>query len=181
MRPITPSNESLLLRVARQDHQAFDEFYIAVSPKLFGVVLRIIIERSVAEDVLHDAFIKIWKSASQFDPERASAMAWAATIARNTAIDYKRRKREVTLPDDTLHGLMDSKLIASATSNSEEMRLTLLGCLGKLEKVQSQCVVLAYCHGLSRDELSEKLSTPVNTIKTWLRRGLVALKECVTQ
>lgn len=173
--------EACLIRIARQDRDAFEVLYQLISAKLLGVVLRIIPQRSLAEDVLHDTFLKIWRAAHQYDPERASAMSWTATIARNAAIDHKRRRREVDLPDDMMAFQMDKDALQNPQQSDETTKLTLQHCLGKLEETQRKCVVLAYCQGLSREELSEQLDAPVNTIKTWIRRGLLSLRECISQ
>lgn len=174
--------ENCIELIARnKDRAAFEALYILVSPKLLGVVLRIIPQRSNAEDVLHDTFLKIWRAAHQYDRSRASAMGWAATIARNTAIDYKRRRREVDMPDDQFAAHIDKNAFSTSVQGSEVMKMTLQHCLAELEETQRQCVVLAYCQGLSREDLSERLDAPVNTVKTWLRRGLLALRECVSQ
>lgn len=177
-----PDHISLLLkRVGQSDAVAFDVLYDQVSAKLLGVVLRIIPERAQAEDVLHDSFVKIWKSASQFDPVRASAMAWMATIARNTAIDRKRKRTEVSLDDDPMAMAIDRWSMGSAQQGADELRLTVAACLDRLSDHHREAVLLAYCEGYSREELAARFETPVNTIKTWLRRGLQALKECVVQ
>lgn len=176
---LTP--EACLKRIAQQDRAAFESLYQLISSKLLGVVLRIIPQRSLAEDVLHDTFLKIWRAAHQFDPNRASAMSWAATIARNAAIDHKRRRKEIDLPEDVLAFHMEKDALSNQRRGDEETKLTLQHCLGELEETQRQCVVLAYCQGLSREELSEQLDAPVNTIKTWIRRGLLSLRECISQ
>lgn len=176
---LTP--EACLKRIAQQDRAAFETLYKLISSKLLGVVLRIIPQRSLAEDVLHDTFLKIWRAAHQFDPNRASAMSWAATIARNAAIDHKRRRKEVDLPDDVMTFQMEKDAHANQPRGDEATRLTLQHCLNELDETQRQCVVLAYCQGLSREELSEQLDAPVNTVKTWIRRGLLSLRECISQ
>lgn len=173
--------EACLERIAQQDRAAFESLYQLISAKLLGIVLRIIPQRSSAEDVLHDTFLKIWRAAHQFDPNRASAMSWTATIARNAAIDHKRRRREVELPDEVLSFQLDQESLAGTSRTDETSRLTLQHCLKELEETQRQCVVMAYCQGLSREELSEQLNAPVNTIKTWIRRGLLSLRKCVSQ
>lgn len=176
---LTP--EACLERIAQQDRAAFESLYQLISAKLLGVVLRIIPQRSLAEDVLHDTFLKIWRAAHQFDPNRASAMSWTATIARNAAIDHKRRRKEVDLPDEVLAYQMEKEAFATRPGSDETTKLTLQHCLKELEETQRQCVVMAYCQGLSREELSEQLNAPVNTIKTWIRRGLLSLRKCVSQ
>nr|WP_306266503.1 sigma-70 family RNA polymerase sigma factor [Pararhizobium sp. IMCC3301] len=175
------SPEACLERIALQDRAAFGLLYNLISAKLLGVVLRIIPQRSLAEDVLHDTFLKIWRSAHQYDRNRASAMSWTATIARHAAIDHKRRRKELDLPDAQLAMHMDRETLFDRHRDDEATKLTLQHCLAQLEETNRQCIVLAYCQGLSREELSERLNAPVNTIKTWLRRGLLALRECVLQ
>lgn len=177
--PLTP--ETCLERIACEDRAAFEQLYHLISAKLLGVVLRIIPQRSLAEDVLHDTFLKIWRAAHQYDRSRASAISWTATIARNAAIDHKRRRKELDLPDDQLAFHMDRETLFDRHRDDEATKLTLRHCLAQLEESHRQCVVLAYCQGLSREDLSERLDVPVNTIKTWLRRGLLALRECVLQ
>ncbi|MEH6726424.1 MAG: sigma factor-like helix-turn-helix DNA-binding protein, partial [Hyphomicrobiales bacterium] len=92
-----------------------------------------------------------------------------------------RRRREVDLPDDVLAHQMEKAAFGNQPRSDEATKLTLQHCLNELEDTQRQCVVLAYCQGLSREELSERLNAPVNTIKTWIRRGLLSLRECVSQ
>jgi RNA polymerase sigma-70 factor, ECF subfamily len=170
----------LLARVAARDREAFAAVYTATSAKLFGIVVRILPRRDVAEDVLQDVYVKIWQSAGGFDPGRASAITWMATIARNRAIDEVRRRRPVSIEDapEALEVAHSGPDPLESAQQSEALR-RLNACLDGLEPDRRQMVLLAYYTGLSRDELAQRFATPVNTIKTWLHRSLAQLRKCL--
>ena len=175
---------ALLLSTAGGDRAAFRALYVAASPKLLGVALRICGERGVAEDALQDAFVEIWRKADTFDTSRGAALGWMAVIVRNRAIDQLRRRgRGPALgsggedADDAAARIVD----ISAPADGGADGLALEQCLGRLEDRAREMVVLAYCEGYSREELSERYDAPVNTVKTWLRRGLAELKECLEE
>ena len=172
---------SLLARVARRDRAAFAGVYQATSAKLFGIILRILKRRDLADEVLQEVYVKIWERAADFDPRIASPITWMATIARNRALDEIRRKRPESIEDhpqllDTPSD--DDSALTNVMRGEDGKRLT--DCLNRLEQPRRQMVVLAYCDGLSRDELAEKFGQPVNTVKTWLRRSLAQLKGCLS-
>ena len=170
----------LLSRVARQDRSAFNDIYRATSAKLYGIVLRILHRRDLADEVLQEVYVKIWERAAEFDPKRASPITWMATIARNRALDEVRRKHPVSLEDHP-------EILDVASDEAGALDLVLRGedgkrlseCLNRLEPGRRQIVVLAYCNGFSRDELGQRFGQPANTIKTWLRRSLAQLKACL--
>ena len=171
---------SLLARVAQRDRAAFAEVYRATSAKLFGIILRILHRRDIADEVLQEVFVKIWDRAADFDPRMASPITWMATIARNRALDEVRRKRPESIEDHP-------ELLDVATSEDSALTNVMRGedgqrlanCLSQLDEPRRQMIVLAYCDGFSRDELAVKYGQPVNTIKTWLRRSLAQLKGCL--
>ena len=172
----------LLKRTAVKDRAAFARLYEATSAKLFGIVLRILKRRDIAEEVLQEVYVKIWEKAGDFDAARASPITWMATIARNRALDEVRRKR----PDS----IEDHPHVLDAASDDEDALDALLrgetgsalnDCLSRLEPDRARMIVLAYCEGLSREELGVRYSQPVNTIKTWLRRSLLQLRTCLEQ
>ncbi len=176
-----PEDVSLLLqRVARRDRAAFREVYSATSAKLYGVILRILHRRDIADEVLQEVYVKIWERAGDFNPGRASPISWMAAIARNRALDEIRRKRPVSIEDhpEVQDVASDDESALAAVLRGEDGR-RLSDCLTRLEPDRRQMVVLAYCEGLSRDELAAKYGQPVNTIKTWLRRALMQLKGCL--
>lgn len=173
----------LLAATARRDRAAFRALYDAQSAKLFAVALRICRDRAIAEDALQDAFVEIWNKAEGFDPARGKAAGWLATIARNRAIDQVRRRgRGPTYgaggddgEPDPLAAIPDR---TQPLDGGAEM-MALAQCLDRLDDRQKEMVLLAYCEGYSREDLSARYDAPVNTIKTWLRRGLIALRGCL--
>lgn len=172
---------ALIARVAEGRQDALRALYDRTAPKLFGVILRIVRDRGAAEDVLQDAYLKVWQGAAGYTPEAGRPMAWLAAIARHRAIDQVRRKGEVPMPvsedddEDWLAGIADPRDSEAAFLDRD----ALLACLGRLEPAQRDCVVLAYCEGLSREELALRYDRPVNTVKTWLHRGLASLRGCL--
>ncbi|HUG61412.1 MAG TPA: sigma-70 family RNA polymerase sigma factor [Methylomirabilota bacterium] len=171
--------EALLGRVAQGDRRAFASLYAATSSKLFGIVLRIIGDRALAEDILQEAFVKVWRNASRYEAASGRPVTWMAAIARNTAIDAVRQRqahqsRHRDTGDDALAEIADPGGSVHPTD-----REALRTCLGRLEEEQRACVLLAYRDGYSREELADRFSRPVGTIKTWLHRGLARLRECL--
>jgi RNA polymerase sigma-70 factor (ECF subfamily) len=170
----------LLVRVAARDRDAFAAVYRATSAKLWGVVVRVVPRRDLAEDVLQDVYVRIWERAGSFDPAKASPITWMASIARNRAIDEVRRRRLVSLEEtpEALEVPEDGPDPLQSAQQSEELR-RLKACLEGLEPERREMVLLAYYTGLSRDELAQRYAHPVNTIKTWLHRSLTKLRKCL--
>ena len=170
----------LLAAVADGDQAAFERLYAATRAKLYGVVLRILRRADLADEVMQEAYLKIWNSAGQFDPALASPITWMVTIARNRAIDLARKKRDVSVEETpgVLERAAESVDPLAARERSEELR-RLLNCLGRLDPDERRLMLLAYYNGLSREQLAAKLGHPVNTIKTWLRRSILAVRECL--
>ena len=179
----TDFNKDLALYLkesAQGDREAFAALYRAASAKLFGVILRILEDRSLATDILQEVFVKIWRNASGYDPAKAAPMTWMAAIARNRALDEARKRKPATLDLDSedLH-IAAPETDPFAGRQRQEDLVSLLACLDGLDSERRRIVVLAYCHGLSRDELARRFAHPVATIKTWLRRSLLQLRECL--
>ena len=171
----------LLARVAQRDREAFNALYRATSAKLYGVVLRILVRRDLADEVLQEAFVKIWERAGDFDPTRASPITWMVTIARNRALDEVRKKGHLRIDDEPgALEVADPLPLASDTIEQNDDRRRLGNCLDKLEPERRDIVKLAYLDGLSREELAARFGHPVPTIKTWLHRSLKQLKDCLT-
>lgn len=171
---------ALLARVAARDREAFAAVYRATSSRLWGIVLRILPRRDVAEDVLQDVYMRIWERAGSYDPAKASPMTWMATIARNRAIDEIRLKRPTSIEDapEALEVAETGADPLDSAQQSDELR-RLKACLEALEPERREMVLLAYYSGLSRDELAQRFAHPVNTIKTWLHRSLAQLRKCL--
>lgn len=170
----------LIAAVAKRDEVAFERLYTATRAKLFGIVLRILKRQELAEEVLQEAYVKIWSSADTFDPAIASPITWMATIARNRAIDIVRKRGEASIEDEpaALEVAAETQDPLARRELSEELK-SLLACVGQLEPDRQKLVLLAYYNGWSRDQLAAKFKTPVNTVKTWLRRSMLDIRECL--
>jgi RNA polymerase sigma-70 factor (ECF subfamily) len=170
----------LLAADAKGDQAAFERLYAATRAKLYGVVLRILRRPHLAEEVMQDAYLKIWRSAGQFDPALASPVTWMATIARNRAIDLVRKRAEASIEDEpeALDVAAENPNPLARRELNEDLK-RLLACIGKLEPERQRLVLLAYYNGWSREQLAKELGTPVNTIKTWLRRSLIEIRGCL--
>jgi RNA polymerase sigma-70 factor, ECF subfamily len=170
----------LLAAVAKGDAGAFERLYGATRAKLYGVLLRILGRPELAEEVMQETYLKVWKMAGKFDPNLASPITWMVAIARNRAIDIVRKRGDLSIEEEpeALEVAAESPAPLARREMSEELK-RLLSCLGKLEPEKQRIVLLAYYSGWSRDQLAEKLDIPVNTIKTWLRRSLLEIRECM--
>jgi len=170
----------LLAAVAKGDQAAFERLYGATRAKLYGVLLRILGKPELADDVMQETYVKVWKMAGKFDPTIASPITWMVAIARNRAIDIVRKRPDVSVEDspEVMGVAADAPPPLARREMTEELR-RLLSCLGKLDPEKQRIVLLAYYSGWSREQLAQKLDIPVNTIKTWLRRSLLEIRECM--
>jgi RNA polymerase sigma-70 factor (ECF subfamily) len=171
----------LLAQVAEADKAAFARLYDRVSGRLFGVIGRILPRTELAEDALQETFMRIWQRAKSYDQTVASPMAWMATIARNQAIDLRRRAAEKLsaasseLPETLADLSPDPEALAAQSGELRQLK----DCMQRLPEERQQMVLLAYRQGFTREELAERFKRPVTTVKTLLRRSLIALKECL--
>jgi RNA polymerase sigma-70 factor (ECF subfamily) len=171
---------TLIAAVADGDQGAFERLYAATRAKLYGVVLRILRRADLAEEVIQEAYLKVWRNAREYDGRVASPMTWMVAIARNQAIDIVRRRAEASIEEEpaAMEVAADNPDPLAAREMTDELR-RLLGCLGGLDDERRRMVLLAYYNGLSREQLALKFDKPVNTIKTWLRRSLIEIRECL--
>lgn len=170
---------ALILRVSLKDRASFAVLYQKTSPKLFAICIRILGDAGEAEDALQEVFVRIWQRAETFSAETRSPTGWLATIARNHAIDRLRQRKPVARDIEEAHDLADD-----ADSPEESAHLSGEGrridrCMDRLKPDHAAAVREAYVAGLSYDELAERYSVPLNTMRTWLRRSLMKLKECL--
>jgi RNA polymerase sigma factor (sigma-70 family) len=182
---------SLLARAGLGDRAAFAQLYEHTSPQLFGVVLRIQRDRALAEDLLQDIYVSVWKAAAGFDAARAQPMTWLIGIARNRAIDSLRRAqtrpRFETGPaagddddaPDRLEQLPDDTDGPLALLDKASDARALGACMQHLSPPQRQSVALAFYDGLTHAEVAERLREPLGTVKSWVRRALVVLRSCL--
>lgn len=170
---------TLVSRVAMRDQSAFSELYKKTSPKLFAVCMRILKNRTDAEEVLQEVFVRIWQRADRFVPSDNPAMGWLTSIARNRSIDAIRARKPVADEIDAVYDLADDDPDpeAQAVMKGEGRRIDL--CMETLEDGRAQAVRSAYVEGLSYQELADQYAVPLNTMRTWLRRSLIKLRECM--
>lgn len=172
---------ALMRRVAGGDRAAFRVLYDRTAAKLFASIRRILRSDAAAEDAVQEAYVRIWRRAGDFDASIASPIAWMTTIARHAAIDALRRGAErVSAAADELDADLADRL-ADPLADTERLAAGsgLARCLEGLEPDRRGMVLLAYCHGWSREELAKRYGRPVATVKTLLRRSLIMLKECL--
>lgn len=178
LRPESP--EHLLIAVAGKDRTAFRQLYQQTARSLFPICLRMLRDRGRAEEALQDGFLRIWSKAGAFDPDRGSAAAWMATVVRRCALDALRRRPNRELPLDEITEVATLQ----ADEGSAEVNVdakAVRKCLDRLNPNQARAIVLAYMYGLTHEEVAHAMETPLGTVKSWVRRGLIQLKECMDQ
>jgi RNA polymerase sigma-70 factor, ECF subfamily len=170
----------LMGRVAAGDREGFRLLYQRSSAKLYASVRRILRSEAAAEDAVQEAFVRIWRRAGDFDATIASPIAWMTTIARHSAIDSLRRSAErISASSAGDQEILDGLADDSAPAAGALAGGGLARCLEGVEPDKRNMVLLAYCYGWSREELASRFNRPVATVKTLLRRTLIALKECL--
>lgn len=171
---------TLIVRVSLRDRVSFDRLYVLTSTKLFGVCLRVLKNKTEAEDAVQEVFVKIWLKADRFAVTAHSPMSWLIAIARHHAIDRLRAKRETagTLNDLALD-VPDPAAGAEALALVADERRRIDGCMDELEIAKARAVRSAYLDGDSYADLAARHDVPLNTMRTWLRRSLIRLKECL--
>jgi RNA polymerase sigma-70 factor (ECF subfamily) len=180
----TPTQEiaELIGRVSLRDRTAFRTLYERTNAKLFGVTLRILKNRAEAEEALQDVFVKVWQRADRYVAGQTSPISWLVAVARNHCLDILRARRPAaaTLDDVALKvsdALPDPE--AQTASRAEAARIEV--CLEQLEDDRAEAVRGAYLDGFSYLELAERHNVPLNTMRTWLRRSLLKLRDCLTR
>lgn len=184
--PQTPFDyEAALHACARGERQALQRLYEQESPRLLGVVQRIVVDRARAEDIVHDAFIKIWSAAASFDARRGTARGWMFTVARHLALNSVRNgAREVQFDEDddedshaqvSIEGWQEVGDAFDWQVNPGRLHL----CLEQLEPVRRNCIFHAYVDGYSHQQIAQKLGAPLGTVKAWIKRSLASLRECI--
>ena len=170
----------LLARSALGDRAAFAELYRSSAAKLFAVSLRIVRERTLAEEALQDSFVNIWTHAADYAQAKSAPLTWMTAIVRNRSLDIIRRTREQPDIDEELTAnLVDTTASPSREAEARADAHRLQHCLGELDAEQRQTIALAFFHGMSHSELAHHLRRPLGTVKTHVRRGLMKLKECL--
>lgn len=172
----------LLARCALRDQRAFAELYRHSSGKLFAVAVRIARRRDWAEEILQESFVSIWNHAGGYSAAKSAPMTWMTAIVRNRALDLLRRPREVELDEE--HEELISSIPDEAPGPEQLLSRAkdagaLADCMKQLTSEQQKTIALAFFQGLSHGELAQQMQKPLGTVKTWVRRGLERLKNCL--
>jgi RNA polymerase sigma-70 factor (ECF subfamily) len=174
------SAATLLDAIGRGSRLSLKRLYELESRRLYGIALKIVRRRDVAADVLQDAFLQIWQNAKKYSPERGAAEAWLTGIVRFRAIDTVRKLgRELPTGDPSLGDAAVAPDIIehlSAQADGEALK----NCLKLLDAEQQKSIMLAFVEGLSHSEIAARLSAPLGTVKSWVRRGLLSLRKCLS-
>ena len=168
----------LIIRTADGDQRAFAELYDTLSPRVFGLILRVLVNRAQSEEVLQEVFLEIWQSASRFAPNKGQGRAWVMTIAHRRAIDRVRASQSSS-DRDVRAGLRDIGVAHDSVAEQVELGIDgekVVEALGGLPEAQREALVLAYYGGYSQNEISVLIGAPLGTIKTRMRDGLTRLR-----
>lgn len=164
--------EACLTACAQGDHQALRALYTQESARLLGVARRIAGDNALAEDIVHDAFIRIWTKAASFDPALGTARGWIFSVTRHLALNFMRNNARL-VPIDQDHE------DASPGFDLHGHSGRIYDCLEQLQPARRDCLLHAYVDGYSHGQIAEKLGTPLGTVKAWIKRSLAALRECM--
>jgi RNA polymerase sigma-70 factor (ECF subfamily) len=163
-----------LARCAAGDRTALRLIYDSEAPRMVGIARRILFRQDLAEEAVHDAFIRIWRGAAGFDPRRGSARGWLYAVVRNRALSIHRDEHRYEASDESVQDV-DCEATLSRMPETSALRR----CLEQIDRPRRDVLVLAYVHGMSHGELAGRLKVPLGTVKSWVRRSLFALQECM--
>ncbi|WDE01612.1 sigma-70 family RNA polymerase sigma factor [Thalassomonas actiniarum] len=176
---------SLLSATSQGDKKAFSALYQATAGKLFALCLKILGNKAAAEEALQDAFVKIWHNAGEYQAAKGAVMTWMTSIVRYRCLDMLRQKnvrKELALDEEGVSNKLGSQ---HGVHNFEdefcyEENSKLADCMQALEQQQKQAIHLAYFKGLSHHEVVQYIHSPLGTVKSWIRRGLLQLQRCLS-
>jgi RNA polymerase sigma-70 factor (ECF subfamily) len=180
MQPPSRDIADLIARCALRDRAAFRSLYDRTSAKLFGVTLRILKDRAEAEEAIQDVYVKIWQRADRYIPGNSSPISWLVAVARNHSLDILRARRPASETIDAALEIPDSGPSPERAAQDSQERGRIEHCLSTLEPDRAEAVRGAYLDGYSYEELATRFAVPLNTMRTWLRRSLIKLKDCLT-
>lgn len=177
----------LLARTALSDQAAFGELYRLTSGQLYGVALRMLRDHAMAEEVLQDVYVSVWHHAATYAASKSQPLTWLTSIVRNRCLDQLRKRELDTVPitrDDGDDGEVEMEFAAEDPTPvdmllSSAERRSVRDCVETLEGGQKQAIALAFYQGLTHAELAQQLRQPLGTIKSWVRRGLERLRQCL--
>ncbi len=169
----------LISRVALGDQKSFRLLYDRTSAKLFGICLRILRDRNDAEAVLQEVYVKVWNRAGQYSAGKAAGITWLAAIARNQAIDLYRTRKAPALDIDEMYDLADKGPTPEESAVASSQYRQVSNCLEELDERHAMMVRQTYLNGWSYDQAARHADVPLNTAKTWIRRSLMSLRDCL--
>lgn len=171
---------TLLGRIAQKDRNAFRKLYDQMAGRMFGICNKLAGQPELAEEALQDAFVRIWHHASEYHSERGTPLTWMLTIARYRTLDLMRaRKVRRTAGPDMLETIADETANPLDASLQADNAAALNGCMEELSASQRDSILLSYYRGFTHDDLAITLDSPIGTVKSWIRRGLLVLKRCL--
>ncbi len=175
-----PDIDAALIACARGDEHALRRIYDAEAARMTGVAMRLLKRRALAEEAVHDAFMLIWRHAAKFDAARGSGLTWVYAILRNRSLSILRSEKRTELSDEPLGEEIASEddspeMVMSKLSDAKALK----NCLERLPVERRSLVLMAFVQGLTHGELAGKLNMPIGTVKSWIRRSLMTLKECL--
>jgi len=173
--------EQLLADIALGSRTAFEELYRASSQQLYGICVRVLGDRDEAQDALQEVYTTVWRHARQFDQRRAGAMTWLAILARNKAIDRRRARMrsDMAVPIEDAGEIADTAASPLQSAQALAERRELDGCLEQLDERRRALIQSAFFQALTYEELARRVSSPLGSVKSWIRRGLMQLRECL--
>lgn len=167
--------EQALRGCALGERSALHSLYLQEGGRLLAVAQRIVGDTALAEDIVHDAFVRIWTRAANFDPQRGSGRGWIFSITRHLALNHVRRHARLR----PLEEHEPETMLAQHSQGPGDGSRRIEGCLEQLEPLRRSCLYHAYLDGYSHAEIARKLDTPLGTVKAWIKRSLAALRECM--
>lgn len=180
MQSATADIAGLIQRTALRDRKAFRDLYARTNAKLFGVCLRILRDRTEAEEALQEIYVKVWRRADRYVQGGYSPISWLVAVARNHCLDQLRSRKPQSEDLDQALDIADSGPNPEQAAAESGERARIDGCLGQLEANRADAVRGAYLDGFTYEELAERHNVPLNTMRTWLRRSLLRLRECLS-
>lgn len=163
-----------LARCAVGERSALQVIYDLEAARMIGVARRVLFRQDLAEDAVHDAFVRIWRAAGTYNASRGAARNWLYAIVRNRALSIHRSEHRYDAADE-----IESEIEPDMAVNRMPETSALRKCLERIERPRRDVVVLAYVHGMSHGEMAGRLKLPLGTVKSWVRRSLISLQECM--
>jgi len=165
---------------ARGDRAALRRIMEAEGSRLLGIAIRMLRRRDLAEDAVQECFVAVWRKAHQFDTKTGAARGWITTILRNQCLTMLRKESwEIAEDAEVLERRRDEDVVMEAYGRLD-MNSDLRRCLDRLEPRKRVAILQAYVLGYTHGEISGRIQAPLGSVKAWVRRGLVALRECLS-